>query len=343
VAFLDQFDNNPDRAFSKDKAIFEDWKDIHLFQLTDQELSDQNSLFVENEVNQGLMSSYLFFALKLQGKLYARGRLAQITRQLNRLFPMPVMVFFEYDEKLSIAVISHRQSKRDAEKDVLGKVTLIQDISLTSPHPGHLDILASFSIPELKKKKALINSFDTLHAAWEEVFNVELLNQRFYQKIQEWFFWAVQNVRFPHGGIDKEDQRNRIAMIRMLTRVIFCWFAKETGLLPASLFERNTAETLLADFDPVSPKDGSYYRAFLQNLFFAVLSIPVKERKLRDARSYHGRNNHYMDHTRLRHRELFADAKSPELLFSDIPFLNGGLFECLDYRIEEHGKIVKFA
>ena len=113
-AFLDQFDNNPERGFHKEKAIFEDWKEIHLlFQLTDQELSDQNSLFVEHEVKQGLMSSSLFFALRLKGQSYARGRLAQITRQLNRLFPMPVMVFCEYDEKLSIAVISHRQSKRN--------------------------------------------------------------------------------------------------------------------------------------------------------------------------------------------------------------------------------------
>ena len=28
--FLEQFDNNPDQVFRKDKAIFGDWKDIHL-------------------------------------------------------------------------------------------------------------------------------------------------------------------------------------------------------------------------------------------------------------------------------------------------------------------------
>jgi len=336
-AFLEQFDAKG--IFRRDKALFDDWKEIQLlFQLTSEELSGECNLFAETGVKQGLMQSYLFFALKLKGESYPRGRLAQIARQLNRIFPMPVMVLFEYDEKLSIAVINRRRSKRDETQDVLGKVTLIQEISLATPHRGHLDILASFAVDELKSGKRVINSFETLHAAWEEVFNVELLNKRFYRKIQEWFFWAVQEVRFPHGGMDDEDQRNRIALIRLLTRVIFCWFAREKGLLPEKLFDSAEARRLLAGFDPSAKEDSGYYLAFLQNLFFAVLSIPVAERRLRDRREYQGRQNHYMNHSRLRYRELFADAKAPEELFADIPFLNGGLFDCLDYRVDEEGK-----
>ncbi len=38
--FLEQFDNNPDQVFRKDKAIFGNWREIHLlFQLTDEEFS----------------------------------------------------------------------------------------------------------------------------------------------------------------------------------------------------------------------------------------------------------------------------------------------------------------
>ena len=38
--FLEQFDNNPDQAFRKEKAIYGDWKEIHLlFQITDEEFS----------------------------------------------------------------------------------------------------------------------------------------------------------------------------------------------------------------------------------------------------------------------------------------------------------------
>ena len=199
--FLEQFDNSPDQAFRKDKAIFEDWKEIHLlFQLTDEEFSSQLNLFSDTGVKQGLMSSYLFFAIRLTGASYARGKLAQITRQLNRLFPMPVMVLFEYGGLLSIAVINRRRSKRDADKDVLGKVTLIREISLTSPHRGHIDILDSFSLPKLAGKTG-IHSFEALHAAWEEIFNVELLNKKFYRELSNWYFWAMHHVYFPSDNM----------------------------------------------------------------------------------------------------------------------------------------------
>jgi len=247
------------------------------------------------------------------------------------------MLLIQHEGALTFSIIDRRLNKKDQGRDVLEKVKLIKDIRCRDPHRAHIEILHDLSLGELTAKHKCRN-FKELHEAWRTTLDTNELNRKFYRKIQEWFFWAVQEVRFPHGGIDEEDQRNRIAMIRMLTRVIFCWFAKEKGLLPAKLFDRKTAVSSLKDFDPVSHKDGNYYLAFLQNLFFAVLSIPPKDRKLRNPRSYHGRNNHYMDHSRLRHRELFAESGVPELLFADIPFLNGGLFECLDYRSEEDGK-----
>jgi len=272
--FLEHFDTSPERKFNREKGLFDEWRQIHLlFQLADDDLSGEGNLFAGGEVEQTNTTSYLFFAVELTGKTYTRGRLAQITRQINRLFPMPVMVLFKVAQAsslpfegagkskqdacatLSIAVINRRRNKIDDQKDVLGKVTLIQGIDLKTPHRGHLDILASFTVPELRRGR-VINSFDALHAAWEEVFNVELLNKRFYRKIQEWFFWAVQSVQFPHGGIDDAGQRNRIAMIRLLTRVIFCWFAREKGLLPASLFEATTARKVLKDFS-LEPLDQS--------------------------------------------------------------------------------------
>ncbi len=328
--FVEQFDNNAERPLNRDKALFADWKQIHLlFQLTDDDLSGVGSLFAENDVNRANMTSYLFFAVELSGKDYTRGRLAQITRQLNRLFPMPVMVLLTYDGKLSIAVINRRRSKVDDDKDVLGKVTLIHGVGLQTPHRGHLDILASFAISELKRGRT-INSFDSLHTAWEEIFNVELLNKQFYKKIQEWFFWAVQSVQFPHGGIEDEGQRNRIAVIRLLTRVIFCWFAREKGLLPESLFKADTAKDYLKTFDPADATGGDYYLAILQNLFFPTLSVPLEQREFRNGRRYRGINKHYMHHEFFRHEKRFRDPDDLGRLFEKIPFLNGGLFECLD-------------
>ena len=194
--FCSQFD--PAGKLNHPSAMKSQWWSADLlFQLTDEELSRHTSLFKDTSVKASLLQSYVFFAVELAPGDYTRGKLAGIARQINRVFPMPVMVLFKIDNRLSLAVIKRRPNKRDESKDVLDKVTLIQDIAIDKPHPGHLDILGSFATSELVARKKPINSFDQLHAAWEDVFNVELLNKRFYEDISNWYFWARKQVSFP--------------------------------------------------------------------------------------------------------------------------------------------------
>ncbi|OQY19082.1 MAG: hypothetical protein B6I36_05205 [Desulfobacteraceae bacterium 4572_35.1] len=337
-AFLELLsEHNSGVVIDKEKALFGDWEkaDI-LFQLTDEELStQQTSLFKNDSVNSGLLQSYLFFAIELKQQDYARGKLTAIARQLNRVFPLPVMVFIKHRDLLSIAVINRRINKRDNEKDVLGKVTIICDISLLEPHRGHLDILDSFAFSSLITKTP-IHNFDTLHAAWEEIFNVELLNEKFYRELSNWYFWARQNVRFPHDNIeadkdglfkDDESVREHDAknLIRLLTRLLFVWFIKEKELVPEQLFDVEKLQgELLNQFDPASVET-SYYKAILQNLFFATLNQTQGKREFRKDKQHHNVT------TLMRYKDSFRNPDAfIDLLESVVPFMNGGLFECLD-------------
>ncbi len=351
-AFLELLDeHNAGVAIDKAKALFDDWTgaDI-LFQLTDEELSRETRLFKDDTVRAGLLQSYLFFAIELKNRDYARGKLTAIARQLNRVFPMPVMVFIKHRDLLSIAVINRRRNKRDADKDVLGKVTIIRDIALAGPHRGHLDILAEIALPSLLKKAA-ITSFDTLHAAWEEIFNVELLNQRFYRELAAWYFWALREVRFPDDtmpkGLTEEqeadwyEKHHATSLIRLLTRLIFCWFLKEKGVIPEALFDEAQLRELLKSLDE---DESSYYQAVLQNLFFATLNQRMNARgeKYRDFAKDEGflrnRNTYGVDNL-YRYESLFRDPDTALEWFEDIPFLNGGLFECLD-SLDDKGRKV---
>lgn len=327
-------------SFNESKALFSDWASADLlFQLTDQELSDHASLFKDTAVEVGLLRSYLFFAIELTGGDYPRGKLTGIVRQINRVFPMPVMVLIKHltDKKpvLSIAVINRRQSRRDAARDVLGKVTIIRDVSLTRPHRGHLDTLGSFAVPNLVHPQRLpITNFDTLHAAWEEIFNVELLNQRFYRELANWYFWALPKVEFPADTEKDDEKRHATSLIRLLTRIIFCWFLKEKGLIPEQLFVEAELKSILAD---LAPDASTYYQAILQNLFFATLNQRMgKDRNgqpyrafARDEGFLKNRTTYGVD-TLYRYEEHFHDPDTALEHFADVPFLNGGLFECLD-------------
>ena len=334
--------------FDKEKAAFPEWKSADLiFQYTDAELSPQQDLLQDNDVSTSILKSYIFISIELQGSDYARGKFSSIARQINRLFPQPVMVLIKHGDRLTIAIINRRYNKLDQSKDVLGKVTLIRDISITQPHRGHVDILTSLALPNLKHpQKKAISDFDTLHAAWEQILNVELLNQRFYRDLSNWYFWALKQVEFP-SDLEKEDEKRKATgLIRLLTRLIFCWFLKEKDLVPAALFNQSDLSKLLKDFDPESEDSSTYYQAILQNLFFATLN----QRMGKDGagKPYRGfaadegflKNRQTYDINNLyRYEDLFAVSQEQILkVFEDIPFLNGGLFECLDRSDDSAGK-----
>ncbi|MFZ1640854.1 MAG: TaqI-like C-terminal specificity domain-containing protein [Candidatus Contendobacter sp.] len=257
---------------------------------------------------------------------------------------MPVMVLFKHQGRLTIAVINRRANKLDESKDVLGKVTLISGIDLAQPHRGHLDILAALALPKLvHPQKKPITDFDTLHAAWEQIFNVELLNERFYRELANWYFWALPQVEFPADLEANDEKRRATGLIRLLTRLIFCWFLKEKGLIPEKLFHPTDLKTILTDFDDDS---STYYQAILQNLFFATLNqrmgedakgqpyrVFAKDEGFLKNRATYDVNNLY------RYEALFREAPDAALAhFADIPFLNGGLFECLDRTEDGAGK-----
>jgi|SRR5882724_49291 len=162
----------------------------------------------------------------------------------------------------------------------------------------------------------------------DAAFDVETVTKDFFRETANWYFWALKNVRYPKDAPKEADGHDHISVIRLITRLIFCWFVKEKGLIPDTLFdERNLARTLTG-FEPTktTDKESAFYKAILQNLFFATLNTEM------DNRAWRKDANNVMAHVLYRHRTLFQKPNEALFLFKNIPFLNGGLFECLDKR-----------
>lgn len=315
-----------------------------LFQLTDAEIKAalgqavQTQLFDSGVTVDGArMESYLVFAAELaDGVASSRTALARLARLLNKPLPMPALVLFRHGATLTLGVIKRRLNLRDAARDVLERVTLIKDIRFASPHRAHVEILFDLSLDALYAQYQPA-SFVELHEAWQKTLDIQTLNRRFFIEIRNWFYWARLHARFPAGAA-KDEGGDSEALIRLLTRLIFCWFLTEKGLIPGQLFAGRFVSTLLRDWPAADEGDteGCYYKAILQNLFFATLNTLVAERKFRTAHTFQGRNRHYGDQRYFRHVALFQDAAPVEALYRAIPFLNGGLFEMLD-EIPGHG------
>ena len=171
----------------------------------------------------------------------------------------------------------------------------------------------------------------------QEAFSVEKLTKDFYNDLFKWFSWTLTEevgVTFPNDTRTSNDDKEKLEekIIRLITRVLFVWFIKHKGLVPDELFNIEKLKTLLKNFDEKSTENGNYYNAILQNLFFATLNKPVKERGFATLKSSRDIKTLY------RYAEMFSISEEEVLkLFEKIPFLNGGLFECLDKELSTDG------
>ena len=284
----------------------------------------QPDRFESRTFDGGLIKSFVFCAVELKDKDYSRSKYAQFTREVNKRLPLATVVFFRVENRLTIGFVGRRQHKRDQNLDVLEQVTLIKDIRLNKPHPAHRDILFELSLDECAKWMAdhkKQENFDGLLEAWLARLDTEPLNKKFYRELFNWFEWAVAEGKFPtdkNRTLKPEEH-----VIRLITRLLFVWFIKEKGLVADELFNETHVRALLKDYN--HDTGDSYYRAVLQNLFFATLNTEIEKRGFSPQT-----NAKHRDFSLYRYKDQMRDPDTLLALFALTPFINGGLFDCLD-------------
>ncbi len=337
--FLEQFDTT--QKLNRDNSLIEQWQSVEvLFQLTGDDIKETEQLgFIfeasSEAIDNTIIESYLFLAMKLKGQAYSRTALSNITREINKLTPMPAIILFQHGQTLTLSVINRRLHKSDESRDVLEKVTLIKDIAFATPHRAHIEILFDLSLEQLYQKHGFTN-FVALHRSWQKTLDSSELNKRFFREVANWYFWAVEQVTFPKDAGEDVENRNATSVIRLITRLIFVWFLKEKVLIPDVLFNQSKLQDILNFIDP---RESTYYKAILQNLFFATLNQKMNTEKEPDNRKFRGEGRQHYNITSLyRYKRYFKNPDEALCLFESIPFLNGGLFECLDKPDKDNSK-----
>ena len=294
-----------------------------LFQFTSDEVADDTGSG-EGFLQESWTESFLFFAVVLKADTYSRSRYAELTREINKRLFTPTVVLFSLGEQLTIAFAGRRQHQYDESRDVLEQVTLIKDIRCNAPYRAHLDILSELSLEACIKwmdANDTPKNFDGLLAAWLAKLDTEELNKQFYRKLFDWFEWAIREAQFPTN--ETKTLRPQEHVIRLITRLLFIWFLKEKGLVADALFNKAQIQDLLTvdDFE----NGDAYYRVVLQNLFFATLNTEI------DKRGFSTETNRtHRDFSRYRYKAQMRDPDNLLTLFAETPFINGGLFDCLD-------------
>lgn len=346
----------------KENSTFKLIEDVYFVGMVDDAAFEGNKSLAVDKIKSDY-DGVLVFGLTLHPRennlLPTRSQLAEISRAFNReYYYTPVVLVFKYSDKKSQYIafantqrLQYKQAWREGEK--AGKVSLLRDIDIQRPHRGHEDILNQLRIQTSGTKA--VDSFAKLYAYWQEVFSVSVLNKRFYQELSNWYFWAVKQVTFPSKPTEADaitkkakledliQEHNATNVIRLLTRLLFTWFIKEKKLIPEELFDLEALQkNILNEIAPYhenglfnqANKDSVYYKAILQNLFFASLNCPIKSDGS-DTRERGFRGDGYGTHRGIdylmRYKRYYKNpAAFLELMNGTVPFLNGGLFECLD-------------
>ncbi len=181
------------------------------------------------------------------------------------------------------------------------------------------------------------------YANIREAFSVEALTKQFYNDLFNWYTWALApttGVYFPNNPNTIADDTDQLdtKIIRLITRLMFVWFIKQKDLVPDDLFDPERLDHILLDFNPQSMTSSNYYQAILQNLFFATLNRPIKTisydkdgKEIVERRCFAKMKDKPDVKSKYRYEDLFKIGEDKILsLFEFIPFINGGLFECLD-------------
>jgi type I restriction-modification system DNA methylase subunit len=251
-----------------------------------------------------------------------------IVNQLIREHPYCLFVFSDKSQS-SWHFLNVKYDDKAERRRLFRRITVRPDGGLrTAAERLQMLDLASlgkelFGIPALEIQKR-----------HDDAFDVESVTKAFYKELANWYFWALKHVRFPKDAPKEADGHDHIGVIRMITRLIFCWFVKEKGLIPETLFDQRRLDKLLNGFTPDNNagNDSVFYKAILQNLFFATLNTEM------DKRGWVRDEQNFMAHSLYRYRDLFKKSDEALALFKNIPFLNGGLFECLDKDLGENAR-----
>lgn len=311
--FIETYTTSTKSSTKSEDAFVSEARSVQvLFQVTDSEMDGQARLDTAS-YDKSMNKSFLFVAVELQRTTYSRGRYASFTREINKRLKIPAVVLFRTpDSKCTLGFVHRREGIRDPSHHVLERVSLIREINSLTPHRAHVDILHSLSMPE--RLEWIVNNrkrrnFDGLHDAWLAALDTEELNKRFYRDLYDWLERAVEQASLPTNIQPQEH------MLRLITRLLFVWFVKQKGLVNNYLFNEHEVRDILVCYD--SGGD-SYYRVILQNLFFATLNTEIGRRGFGDTNtSYH-------------YKHEIRDAEALLRLFNQTPFVNGGLFDCMD-------------
>ena len=210
---------------------------------------------LENATKSNNYQSYIILAIKLCPDQKAnKSFIANYVRQFSKLFSnIPVMILFQNGDLLTLGISEKRLNQKDSTKEVVSKVILLKDINISKIHSAHKKILE-------KLCQVNANSFNELHDEWMKILDIKLITDKFYKEVEMKYNNIVNQITIPTQSNTTIENKKDFSL-KLLGRLIFCWFLKAKGWVPEVLLSTKSSES--------TP---NYYHTVLEPLFFESLN-----------------------------------------------------------------------
>jgi adenine-specific DNA-methyltransferase len=240
-------------------------------------------------LKKGSISQMLFFYVCLNDSSLPKKQIQDVTKKFisggdaNRY----IIWFFGNKEKTQLKVVLSAKE---------GKKVVLKTLPFGIHQPYYKTY--NFILNEVNQKvnQLFVEPTDLWKALWN-AFDISIINRNFYDEIKSAFTDLLKQLNKKGTPFTNEEDKAPFA-IRLIGRIIFCWFLKRKEVLHDAAISSEAVK---------AHSQKNYYHDLLEPLFFDVLNTPDKERK----------------------------GGLPKII-AHYPFLNGGLFEAQETDYKQH-------
>lgn len=240
-------------------------------------------------LKKGSISQMLFFYVCLNDSTLPKKQIQDVTKKFisggdaNRY----IIWFFGNKENTQLKVVLSAKE---------GKKIVLKTLPFGVDQPYYKTY--NFILNEINQKVGglFVEPTDLWKALWN-AFDISIINRNFYNEIKSAFTDLLKQLNKKGTPFINEEDKVQFA-IRLIGRIIFCWFLKRKEVLHDEAISSEAVKV---------HSHKNYYYDLLEPLFFDVLNTPSKERK----------------------------GGLPKII-AHYPFLNGGLFEAQETDYKQH-------
>ncbi|MBW6486246.1 MAG: Eco57I restriction-modification methylase domain-containing protein [Syntrophobacterales bacterium] len=213
----------------------------------------------------GTVSQLLFLFVRLSDDRLPKAQIERITRRFVgglEAERYTVWFFGNPSQTMLKVVLAGREGKK-----TVCKTLTLEAGQWYKTYDFILDTVAKQNAMPAQRDMFAVGEPSLLWKALWQAFDISIVNKNFYLDIKVAFDSLITALSKCKGILTRPEQRAQFA-VRLLGRLIFCWFLKKKGIVGSDALSSATVTTC-----------ANFYHELLEPLFFDVFNTPQNARK----------------------------------------------------------------